>query len=789
MKRVQIILIVLMTLATSLNAESIIIDLCLIDEIDAFQSKQLLAKLSSSNKWQYGLSSDGSPVFRHRLSLPANEKPELKEVHAFSEEIIYGLEFEDIFAPNICTNSEAYSMELNQPFSELRYYDQIQAGMIKQISLGGIDYYDILIQPFDYDYENHEVKFYSNLEIEIELTANTVSTWLQPENQMTYLLGEISGDNFTYSQKTWDYSNSLAFNSNPDYIIITNAELSTEFEPFVQWKRALGYNTQIKLIEEIEVEEIGDDLAAKVREYLKHAYQNGLEWMLIGGDETIVPIRKFYPANTDDDIPFEYQHPSDLYYGDLTGEWDVDGDGIWGEPYYDNPDLQPEIFVGRVPANCPQDVINWVQKSIYYENGGVFSTENYAKKVLITSADHMRDWNFGYGQDSLIAEYLPAYITPDLNSMAEYPSGNDRYPTQAPAPQFIDKYSEGWNLTYILAHGTSEGFVSMSAGYNEWPKTYVFTGSSTHASHGFLDDLSNHGKAGVIYSVACANGAIDYDQPPINSQRRSMAEAFLILEESGAVAFIGYSRYGWVASSYKLAEKFTECIYNSDNRLGPANTYSKLYYSNYRDLNYGLNLFGDPSLPIWIETPIELETNNPEIITLGDNIFELDVTANNASVENALVTIITSDENLFHGYTDINGHIDIEFNSGIDSCVILTISKNGMIPYQKTIATSIILDADDDDRPAVPTVFSLYQNYPNPANPSTTISFNLPDTDDITLEIYNILGQKTEELAENSLAAGYHEVYLDLSEYASGVYFYRLTTSNGSDTKKLTLLK
>ena len=608
--------------------------------------------------------------------------------------------------------------------------------------------------------------------------------------EMITILDCLSG-----AKSYFDYgsaiSQSYTYPQNPDYIIVTCDSLAEAFKPFVNWKRSLGFNCQIILIEDIEMQYTGLDLAEQIREYLRDAYTNGAEWLLLGGDETIIPIRTLYSANTNTEIPMEYLHASDLYYGDLTGEWDVDGDGVWGEPYHDNPDLQPELFVGRVPSNTIYEVSCWVEKTINYENGGVLQSDNYVNKALITSADQMRDWNYGQGQDSLILQYFPASLSVDLNSIQEFPTGNDLSPTQAPAQTFIQHFSEGWNFTAILAHGICDGFVTMSSGYNEWPKTYVWVGEGTNSVKGYLDDLENYGQAGVVYSVACSQGALDYDQPPINAQNPCVGEYLINLENRGAAAFIGYSRYGWVASSYKLTEDFVDYAYQTDNRIGPANTYSKLRHTDQRDLNYGLNLFGDPSLPLWTEEPLPLEATHPEIIQLGDNVIDIAITSDGQAVSEALVTVINTEDNLFMGESGMDGSLELDFSTGIDSMITLTVTKPGYMPFQINLSTSIALDADDDtdDRAELPESFALYQNYPNPANPSTTVGFYLPQNDNVHLELYNLLGQKVYEVDEYAINAGYHEIALDLSEYASGVYFYRVITSEQVETKKLMLLK
>ena len=140
---------------------------------------------------------------------------------------------------------------------------------------------------------------------------------------------------------------------------------------------------------------------------------------------------------------------------------------------------------------------------------------------------------------------------------------------------------------------------------------------------------------------------------------------------------------------------------------------------------------------------------------------------------------------------DVNGMADLVFDSGLDSGVVLTVSKPGFIPYQINLSISIILDADDDGDidGIIPEDFTLHQNYPNPANPVTIIAFDLPSDDQVRLELYNLLGQKIFATQERYLSAGTHQMELDLDQYPSGVYFYRMVTSTQSQTRKLMLLK
>ncbi|MFA5403386.1 MAG: M28 family peptidase [Ignavibacteria bacterium] len=85
--------------------------------------------------------------------------------------------------------------------------------------------------------------------------------------------------------------------------------------------------------------------------------------------------------------------------------------------------------------------------------------------------------------------------------------------------------------------------------------------------------------------------------------------------------------------------------------------------------------------------------------------------------------------------------------------------------------------------------YKLYQNYPNPFNPKTKIHFNLKNSGNAKLEVFDITGKLVTMILNEKLNMGSYEVYWDASAYPSGVYFYRLITDKYSETKKMILLK
>ncbi len=95
----------------------------------------------------------------------------------------------------------------------------------------------------------------------------------------------------------------------------------------------------------------------------------------------------------------------------------------------------------------------------------------------------------------------------------------------------------------------------------------------------------------------------------------------------------------------------------------------------------------------------------------------------------------------------------------------------------------------ESEKEIVPTEYTLYQNYPNPFNPVTTIKYDLPNTGEVSIIIYDILGRKIKELINTKQQAGRYEVMWDASNAASGVYLYQLRTKDYMNTKKMILLK
>ena len=124
--------------------------------------------------------------------------------------------------------------------------------------------------------------------------------------------------------------------------------------------------------------------------------------------------------------------------------------------------------------------------------------------------------------------------------------------------------------------------------------------------------------------------------------------------------------------------------------------------------------------------------------------------------------------------------IDENITTGIYKYRLKQIDFDGSFEYSNEIEVEVDF---------TPKEFVLYQNYPNPFNPNTVISYQLPVTGNVTLKVYDILGNEVATLVNEEKQPDIYEVKFDASALASGLYLYKLQAGSFVQTKKMILLK
>ncbi len=454
-----------------------------------------------------------------------------------------------------------------------------------------------------------------------------------------------------------------------DYVIVTATTYDSIFRRLADWKTQKGVQTVIRHIDWVYSNYTGRDNAEKLRNYLKTLPDSGVRYVLLGGDVSVIPFRKAYAMTSEGNIhPREDSLPCDLYFADLDGDWDRNGNNVFGE-LADSVDLYPDLVVGRAPVDSRQDAQAFVNKVLEYECGPA----------------ETRQTNVAF-----FAEVMWSNPYTD--------GGRHKDKLEAAA------FSSGYTVTKKYQRLGNESRTSVMAAIRDG-QNYL-----NHDGHGWIDVMSVGGYPnylrtrdadtitnayrGVIYSIGCWTTAFD---------TVSIGEAFVTNPNGGTVATIGNSSYGWGSPgnpgfgySDKFDDRFWWTVQHTDDyRVGEALAKSKAYFAPfsrgenvYRWHQYQVNLMGCPEMPIWTRTPETLEVTAPAEIPSGAGRVLVIVSCHGRSVRGALVCLMKQGESYSTAITGPDGSAWLQVEPHSSGNFLLTVTAHNFLPLQKAIGTS-----------------------------------------------------------------------------------------------------
>ncbi len=202
---------------------------------------------------------------------------------------------------------------------------------------------------------------------------------------------------------------------------------------------------------------------------------------------------------------------------------------------------------------------------------------------------------------------------------------------------------------------------------------------------------------------------------------------------------------------------------------------------------FGAEIHSGPSNNVWIPADDSLYKWDGQQLESFASYAENPLPARHVEVDPSGHVWIGSGQDLyvFDGETwehKSRGPRVYDITHGPDGDTWVGTYLNGVYKYEHEEIVAI----DDEEAPRN---ISLGQNYPNPFNPSTQIEFTLPRSGQVTLGVYNLLGQQVATLIDGTRPAGTHQVTFDAGELSSGLYLYRLETEHYSRTRKMMLVK
>ena len=482
--------------------------------------------------------------------------------------------------------------------------------------------YKILVMNlFPVKYKDGRLYYYKNLKVEIELKDGetnqlyrgfaTDRQWVKMHVDNPWIVDE-------YPAKNTD--------QRYEYLIITDDAFKNAFQRLADYKESHGIKTKIVSVEEIISNSsfwgpsIFNDTQAKIRNFIKYAYQNwGIEYVLLGGDgdaanesSNIIPPRYLYatcyglPLGKSDEL--EAYIPSDVYYACLDGNFNTDEDDKWGEnassndaTHEDEADLYAEVWVGRACVDSVEEVNNFINKTISYESS---ENDSHIMQVL------------------LLGEYL------GFGGEAEW-GGNHKdnvipfIPSSYNITRLYDRNSQ-WSK-YDLAEKLNKGVNIVNHDGHGWT-TYALK-MRNYDLH-----LLNNTEYFFLYSQTCLAGSFDNWYPEDHYYEDDCFAEHLTVDKHGAFACIMNARYGLGRENstdspgerYDLS--FFKALFQENIReIGGANHYSKednvwrIDENGMRWTYYETNLFGDPM--VRIKEPGNKIEVNVEIKKPGNGVY------------------------------------------------------------------------------------------------------------------------------------------------------------------------
>ncbi|MFZ2322343.1 MAG: C25 family cysteine peptidase [Ignavibacteriaceae bacterium] len=617
--------------------------------------------------------------------------------------------------PGIPTSIYPPKIEFVEPDSKI--YDSDEPYPDKNAKIVHDGYFDgsnhiitVAVHPVQYKPLLNQLIFSSVISIRLETEASEVVKFnihnRKESNQQIYnnILKKMvanTDDILTYQVQPSLSKESGIQNDQPpfyEYVIITADTLTSSFDRFIEWKERKGIDIGVVTVEEISSEYDGDyisgiyDEAGKLRQYLSDAYQEGTVWALLAGDYTVVPIRYGCGWNSDTWTRWsqdDYKIPTDLYFADFNGDWDVDGDVFYGQPSgnypYDTPDYNPEIFVGRLLCTNSEEISNWTEKVINYEqNPGRGDTE-YLTRAFMFESDDMQNGNEAEG----VSNILTSFNTLIWRELPSYNSPNPSFPTGA---EVIDEMNDTrYGLWSWFGHGEPVVVNTKTDSNNTAPRNQIspldeMVTNITETGNG-LDNLNNQDYPALVYTISCEITPFDDYNPHNwwNDTDKNLGEGFTVINNVGGPALLGNTRFGWVTYSSLLYRQFATLIEAGTTNLGVAELISKDNYSGGYDhyLSYSHNLIGCPETEIWVSTPSQFTSTS---VTDGGSYLTV-----NAGVSGSTINVRSADNGTSYNLT-ANDVISYTFNTSVRP-LFITISKNQYLPYTAITGGTLTTDA------------------------------------------------------------------------------------------------
>ncbi len=390
-------------------------------------------------------------------------------------------------------------------------------------TISGFRIASCLLQPWEYLPADGQLSLLTEIEVTVSWDEGFPTNLSTEQNEVARRRIRALIDN---TEMIPVYEPSFKVSGDAEYLIVCDSSYVDTMQPLADLHERHGRTVEIAGVHAILDNFSGRDDAEKLRNFIIDRFlEHGTVFVLLAGDETLVPVRMVellcegLPDNA----------PVDLYFADLDGTWDGNGDGRYGQPD-DDLDLYADVLLGRALFSTVREAEIFVQKNITYQSST--TPGDWPSRAVLCGAVLFED--IGYtgakGCDS-IAVTMPAWW--DITKAYEILYG-DGIDTHIP----IISSGTGWN--HYAGHGNDRGIYWSSA-----PMGMMTNWIAT-------DSLHNGNKTGIHTSIAC--------HPAEYIGLECCAEALLNAPDGGGVAVMFNTSYGWEGFWPSLGPSEWMCI-------------------------------------------------------------------------------------------------------------------------------------------------------------------------------------------------------------------------------------
>jgi Peptidase family C25 len=502
--------------------------------------------------------------------------------------------------------------------------------------------------------------------------------------------GDSSDDDSTFENDNF-------LDDPPVSIVVTTTEMMDAWKIFADWKNRTGFRTDVLNIEEITEQHA--DNPTYLRAYIQREYENGLRYVILGGDADQIPYMRSYTEVKNWAMDFNGVAPVQTYFEELDADWDADQDGLFGEEGEDITafDLRnPKVAVGRAPFDTASEVEGYVAKVIRYEAGeGQVAERATAPLLLADLADTipiLGDIDSGIAHEQLVAEILPDEFVANMRRLYGTQAYAEEVGAQLGTTQniFAALEDEGYAFVVANTHGNFRYLTQQLSSYvipsmvNETPFVFVTTSC---LSGNFADESFGEG----------------LNDPQVDED--SVAEELIKNPDGGAVAYVGNTLIGLgPAGGAQFNHAFCRALFLGDAYiLGDAvlearrtfhaedihGTFSGIDFHFTTETFPGSEwytqrsviVFGDPTLRIWTSKPQALELSGPEHITSGSGNLIYQVISDGELMVGAIVTYYVDNEDAeFMALLETDQQGTVEFPANVGCEARVTAYRYGFLP-------------------------------------------------------------------------------------------------------------